>query len=66
MMLYLENLKEHTHKNTQLELINKVAGYEVNMEKSIVCLLEKTIWFAISNLKMKLRKPLYLLQHQKV
>lgn len=69
MMLYIENLKEYTHINTQLELINvlnKVAGYEVNMEKSIVFLLEKTIWFAISNLKMKLRKPLYLQQHQKV
>lgn len=44
MMLYLENLKEYTHINTQLELINvlnKVAGYEVNMEKSII--LEETI-----------------------
>ena len=36
MILYIENPKEYTHKLELINKFNKVAGYKVNIQKSIV------------------------------
>lgn len=61
MMLYIENPKETAKK--LFELINefsKVAGYEINIQKSVVFLYPKDkLW------EEKLRKQSNLQMHQK-
>ena len=60
MILYIENIKDATKK--LLELMNefsKVAGYKINMQKSVLFL------YTNNKLSEKLRKQSYLQFHQK-
>ena len=65
MILFVGNLKDYTHIHLlkPINTLSKVAGYKIDMQKSVAFLYtnnSKHFYALMNNLKMKLRKQSYL------